>query len=72
VSSYLLMLIVALIIVMIAFMIIGQPSKDRLYIENDIIRLQQNFISGGVQVIGTIVAIAILVLIVRQVNRVRS
>jgi hypothetical protein len=65
------MLIVAFIIVMITLSILGQPSKDRLYTNNDIIRLQQNFTSGSIQLIGMVITVVILVLLVRQFMKIR-
>ncbi len=59
------------IIIIISFLIVGTPGKERVNVVNDIVRLKQNIMSGSVQVAGTIISISILVYIAHRWLKIR-
>lgn len=62
----------ALTIAMVALLIIGMPVSGSSAVTNDVIRLQQSFAKGSVQLAGIAIALTLLVAIARRLLKIKS
>ena len=70
-KRFLIIAVTGILVSIFPFLILGFPDKTSVSTVNDIVRLKLNFLSGSVQVVGTIITISILAYIARRWLKIR-